>query len=251
MGTRLLFGLLAVILATSLVCSNAELKVERSVFASGKSECIDCAEKNVKNELAYRGLQVAIKCKTHNGDYKIKTSGKLDKNGDYKVQLPTELIGENGDLKQECFAQLHSVSNAPCPDKNGLNPYKLILKSKEDGVHTFSTDAKLPFSSATCQSAFFWPPHKFPLFHKPLPKFPLPPFKFPPMPYHFPPIHKKPLPPSIPIYKPPVPHRRETPAARRHEPLPSDPQVPSPKTTTSLTTVSDAKRPRSPTGSYV
>ncbi|ONK71413.1 uncharacterized protein A4U43_C04F8290 [Asparagus officinalis] len=208
MGTRLLFGLLAVILVTSFICSNAESKVERSAFASGKSECIDCAE---KNELAYQGLQVAIKCKTNNGDYELKTSGKLDKNGDYRVQLPTELIGENGDLKQECFAQLHSVSNAPCPDKNGLNPHKLILKSREDGVHTFSTDAKLPFLSTTCQSAFFWTHHKFtPLpkpdpFHKPLPKFPSPPSKLPPKPHYYPPIYKKPLPPSIPIYKKPLP----------------------------------------------
>lgn len=56
MGTRLLLGLLAVLLAASFCCSSAESQAERSVFVSGKSECLDCAEKNVKPEHAYQGI---------------------------------------------------------------------------------------------------------------------------------------------------------------------------------------------------
>lgn len=56
MGTRLLLGLLAVLLATSFCYSSAESQAERSVFVSGTSECLDCAEKNLKAEHAYQGI---------------------------------------------------------------------------------------------------------------------------------------------------------------------------------------------------
>ena len=56
MRTRLLLGLLALLLAASFCCSSAELQAEKSVFVSGKSECLDCAEKNVNTELAYKGI---------------------------------------------------------------------------------------------------------------------------------------------------------------------------------------------------
>nr|KJB15741.1 hypothetical protein B456_002G193500 [Gossypium raimondii] len=184
---------------------NADAK---TVEVVGAGECADCAENNLEISQAFSGLRVSIDCKPENGkNFKTRGSGELDKQGNFKVFVPEDLV-ENGELKEECYAQLHSVSAAPCPAHDGLESAKLVLKSRSDGKHEFGLKGKLRFSPLTCASAFFWPHFKFPPLpkwnHPPLPKFPLPPFKG--FHHHYPiipPIYKKPLPPPSPVYKPP------------------------------------------------
>ncbi|MBA0607605.1 hypothetical protein Godav_019883, partial [Gossypium davidsonii] len=184
---------------------NADAK---TVEVVGAGECADCAENNLEISQAFSGLRVSIDCKPENGkNFKTRGSGELDKQGNFKVFVPEDLV-ENGELKEECYAQLHSVSAAPCPAHDGLESAKLVLKSRSDGKHEFGLKGKLRFSPLTCASAFFWPHFKFPPLpkwnHPPLPKFPLPPFKG--LHHHYPiipPIYKKPLPPPSPVYKPP------------------------------------------------
>ncbi|RWW48206.1 hypothetical protein BHE74_00045740 [Ensete ventricosum] len=175
--------LLAVLLMIG--STSAATQTETLVTVVGATECLDCAQKSIKTEDA------------------VKAATELDSNGDFNVKLPSELLQDNGELKHECFAQIHSKSDAPCPDKNGLNPSKLLLKSKEGGKHTFvAVPGKLSFSSVTCASATFWPGHPLPL-HKKLHKHHLQTYKSPS------PIHKLPPKPDYhlhpnPVYKPPT-----------------------------------------------
>ncbi|XP_072986336.1 proline-rich protein 2-like [Typha latifolia] len=236
---NLLFGLCALLLGINF--ANADSQVETTAVVVGATECLDCLAKNIKTEHASNGLYVVIKCKANTGEYETRGVGKLDSAGKFSVKLPNNLLQEDGKLKQECFTALHGSSNTPCPEK----PSEIVLMSIEKGRHTFSAAVeKLPFSSATCASAFLWPPHNFPpkpksdhfhkhfprhipFFKKPLPSpTPVPEYKPPVSPVYNPPskpvpAYKPPVPvynptpttPAVPVYKPPVP----TPAVPYHK----------------------------------
>ncbi|XP_028097823.1 proline-rich protein 4-like [Camellia sinensis] len=178
----------------------------------GIGECTDCADSNIQASQAFSGLHVTIDCKDTNGELKTRGVGKLDDEGKFRVSLPSNILEKYGNLKEECFAQLHSASAAPCPAHSGSSESsKIVFKSKTARKHPAGI---LKFSPATCTSAFLW--HFF--MHPPLPKHPplmnfSHPFHFHPKFFH--PIHKpfsppvpvyvKPLPPPIPIYKEPLP----------------------------------------------
>ncbi|XWS62671.1 hypothetical protein CRYUN_Cryun06bG0030900 [Craigia yunnanensis] len=179
----------------------------KTVEVVGVGECADCAENNFETSKSFSGLRVTIDCKPENGVFKTRGSGELDKEGNFKVSLPEDLV-KDGKLKEECYAQLHSVSDDACTAHDGLESSKIVFKSTSDEKHKFGLKGKLKFSPVTCASAFFWPHNKYP----PLPKWKHPLHKVPPLPplesfhHHYPPlppIYKKPLPPPIPIYKPP------------------------------------------------
>ncbi|XP_057964100.1 proline-rich protein 4 [Malania oleifera] len=213
---------------------------EKAAEVVGIGECADCAENKIKTSQAFSGLHVTIDCKTANGEYETRGVGGLDGEGKFKVSLPHEIL-EDGKLKEECYAQLHSASATPCPAHNGLESSKIIFKTQTNGKLTFAPTGKLKFSPVTCTSAFLWPHYKYPPLskfppfklppkvhplHKPLPKFPLPDghsFSFPPK--YFPPKFKKPLPPPVPIYKPkpPVPIYKPKPPVPIYKPIPPVP----------------------------
>ncbi|KAK3029018.1 hypothetical protein RJ639_040070, partial [Escallonia herrerae] len=175
--------------------------VDKTVEVVGVGECADCKASNIKTSQALSGLRVTIECKTKKGELKTRAVGHLNGEGKFKVSLPQEFI-QDGKLKQECYAQLHSASATPCATHEGLEASKIVFQSKSDEKHTFSTKGKLKFSSAVCTSKFLWPYFKYP----PLPTLPpLPPLKFFGHPYLFPPLPPKPLPPPIPINKFPLP----------------------------------------------
>ncbi|XP_022762288.1 proline-rich protein 4-like [Durio zibethinus] len=170
----------------------------KTVEVVGVGECADCAENNFETSQAFSGLRVTIDCKPENGEFKTRGSGELDKEGNFKVSLPEDLV-KDGKLKEECYAQLHSVSAAACPAHDGLESSKIVFKSTSGEKHNFGLKGKLKFSPVTCASAFLWPHFKLPpIYKKPLPP-PIPIYKPPPIP-----VFKKPLPPPVPIYKPPV-----------------------------------------------
>ncbi|KAM1760718.1 hypothetical protein ACFX12_003565 [Malus domestica] len=200
---------------------------EQTVEVLGVGECTDCDQNSIKTSRAFSGLRVTIDCKPENGHFKTRGVGELNEHGEFKVSLPKEILKEENQLKEDCYAQLHSASAVPCAAHDGLKSTKIVFKSKaSDGTQTFGVvGGKLKFSPVTCTSAFFWPHKKHPLFSKlpHLPKlptfpkshpilghpFPFPPKVFPPFPPKvFPPkvpIFKKPLPPPVPIYKKPLP----------------------------------------------
>ncbi|KAG1354084.1 putative proline-rich protein 4 [Cocos nucifera] len=220
----LLLGLCTVLLASNF--SSATPQTERIVAVVGDSECLDCAQKSIKNEEAFKdkvsvifgaflqaGLHVAIQCKTGNGSNETKGVGLLDKSGSFDVQLPSGILRDDGELKDECFAQLRGTSEAPCPDNNGVDQSKIVLKSKESGKHTFVLAAgKLSFSS-TCTTAFACPPCPPPC---------------PPCPPPCPPP-KKPCPPAPKKPCPPVPKKSCSPCPPPCPPAPKKPCPPAPK----------------------
>ncbi|CAL9164915.1 unnamed protein product, partial [Musa hybrid cultivar] len=232
-----LFGLCSVFVAVGF--ASAATQTETLVSVVGATECLDCAQKSIKTENAVKaGLRVAVKCKVSDEQYETKATGELDSNGNFEVKLPSELLLDNGDLKHECFAQLHNTSNAPCPDKNNaLNPSKLILKSKDEGKHTFvAASGKLSFSSATCASATFYPCPPL-AWKKKHPKLHMPHYKFPPKSHYHPhpvyspptynppaPVHKAPsggyYQPPAPMHKPPSGGYYNPPAAPVYKPSP-------------------------------
>ncbi|CAK9138328.1 unnamed protein product [Ilex paraguariensis] len=60
-------------------------------------------------------LLVTISCKSANGGLETRVAGDVDKNGKFNVSL-IRVILQDGELKDECFAQLHSASGAlSCP----------------------------------------------------------------------------------------------------------------------------------------
>lgn len=208
---------------------------QKTVEVVGFGECADCLQKNITNSHAVKGLKVTIDCKHGNGEMKTRGAGELDEEGKFRVEVPQELV-ENGKLKEECYARLHSASDILCPPSNGVESSKIAFVSESDGKHTFSPVAKLKFSPLTCTSAFLWP---FPKLHFPKFSFPENPFfkkPFPSIPKfkkpipcvpifkkripHVP-ILKKPLPPHVPIHKKPLPHVKI-----HKKPLPPHPHLP-------------------------
>ncbi|KAK1324706.1 hypothetical protein QJS10_CPA01g00423 [Acorus calamus] len=170
-------GAFLVLLALGLYSASAAASHDKAVVAVvGLGECADCARKNIESGLAFNGLRVAINCKNNKGEYKTSAVAALTKKGKFSVELPRNLIGADGTLKGECFAELRSASNVPCPSPNGIESSKIVLKSKDKIKVTLE---KLVFSKDTCAAAFWW---KYP-WHKPIPKITLPPL------HHFPISH--------------------------------------------------------------
>ena len=154
---QLLFGVCAIALAIGFA---EAVHGETAPVVVGLAKCSDCTRKNMNAEAAFKGLQVAIKCKNDKGEYESKAVGLVDKSGAFSVPLAADLVGEDGELKQDCFAQLHSASSAPC---SGQEPSKIIAaQPSRGGKMTFVALAgKVHQPSSECASAFLCDPlHK-------------------------------------------------------------------------------------------
>uniref|UniRef100_A0A2N9FKI4 Proline-rich protein n=1 Tax=Fagus sylvatica TaxID=28930 RepID=A0A2N9FKI4_FAGSY len=168
---------------------------DKTVEVVGFGECADCEQSNIKTKHAFSGLRVTIDCKPENGHFKTRGVGELDEEGKFKVSVHHKIV-KDGQLNEECYAQLHSASAAPCPTHNGLESSKL-----------------------SCGLTYKYPP---PPKLSPLPKFPHPNLKNFGHPFHFPPKVFPPLPPKFTIYNskshfpPPIPIYKE---AHFHQPL--------------------------------
>ncbi|GAB2267940.1 hypothetical protein Dimus_002916 [Dionaea muscipula] len=237
---RTLLGLIVglLLIASSSICHGG------SVVVTGTGECADCQLNNIKSTKAFNGLRVMIDCKLANGEIQTRGTGELDMQGKFRVDLPEEIV-EDGELKEECYAQLHSAYNSPCPtvdhdhgiESSSSNSKIIFVTKSEDGKHAFATAGQIKFSSESCASASLWPLFKYP---PPLPKFPVVPFpKHPwfkkkplPFPKPCPPSITKPLPPPVPV---PVPVVRKplpppvVPVIPKPLPPPAVPVVPIPK----------------------
>ncbi|CAN6293925.1 unnamed protein product [Urochloa humidicola] len=206
MEGRVLLGVCAVLMAAANA-SAAEAQVASVVV--GLARCADCASKNMKAETAFKGLQVAIKCKNSNGEYETKAVAKLQSSGAFSVPLAGDLHGA------DCHAQLHSAANAPCP---GQEPSRIAPMS---GGTFVAIPGKTDYHpSAECASAFLCAPikkHFLDHFHKkkpvPVPEYhpapeyhPPTPEYHPPTPEYHPPTPVYVKPGSTPIYHPPAQH---------------------------------------------
>ncbi|KAG2538695.1 hypothetical protein PVAP13_9NG398600 [Panicum virgatum] len=187
----LLLGVCAALMVVAI--ANAANGNAASVIV-GLAKCADCTRKNLKAEAAFKGLQVAIKCKNSKGDYESKAVGELDGSGAFNVPLTTDLHGA------DCFAQLHSAVGTPCP---GQEPSRIVPQSES---HFVVVPGKTNNPSAECASVTICGPikkHFMDHFHKkPVPPKPKPEPK--PQPEYHPPTPTYGSP--TPIYHPPTKH---------------------------------------------
>ena len=165
---------------------------------------------------------MAVKCKNADGVFETKALGEVGKSGAFSVPLTADLLREDSELKQDCFAQLHSTTNQPCP---GQEPSWIVRPSSDDDKKkTFVAVAgKMHYSSKECASAFLCDPfHKKHLLHKKpimIPHIPKKPIVIPH--FHNKPVpeHKPPTP--VPVYHAPVPeYKPPTPVPVYHSPVP-------------------------------
>ncbi|KAK9091108.1 hypothetical protein Sjap_024285 [Stephania japonica] len=199
---------------------------DKSVEVNGFVECSECSLDNIESAEVLSGHQVLISCKVDDEQFETRGIGEV-KDGKFKVALPNEIVDDNGQLKEECFAQLQSTSSdVTCPSfDDELEASKVVTQSIENGKHILGTKGKLDLSPNVCNSKFlvhyflkhpiikkhfkkyhYHIPiiHKKPIFHKPIP-------------YHKP-IFYKPIPYHKPIFHKPIPY---------HKPIPKIPVIPS------------------------
>ena len=81
------------------------------------------------------GLRVTIDCKLENGHLKTRGVGKLDEEGKFKVSIYQKIV-KDGKLNEECYAQLHSASAAPCP---AHYCFCINFLHKQSFLHKFSS----------------------------------------------------------------------------------------------------------------
>ncbi|TVU31314.1 hypothetical protein EJB05_22996 [Eragrostis curvula] len=198
-------GLLVSVCAILLVAVLAHAaEPETASMVIGLAKCADCTRKNMNAEAVFKGLQVALKCKNAKGEFETKAVAKVDKSGAFSVPLTSDLLREDGEMKQDCFAQLHGASRQPCP---GQEPSWIVRPSSDDDgkkKNFIAVAGKMHYSSKECASAFLCDPfHKKHLFHK--------------KPIEIPHVHKKPI--EIPhFHKKPVeiPHFHKKPVEIPH-----------------------------------
>jgi len=102
------------------------MKFMMSLSVYRLAACADCEQSNIKTKHAFTGLRVTIDCKPENGHLKTRGVGKLDEEGKFKMSIHRKIV-KDGKLNEECYAQLHSASAAPCPAHNGLESSKVVL----------------------------------------------------------------------------------------------------------------------------
>ncbi|CAN6305559.1 unnamed protein product [Urochloa humidicola] len=191
-----------VVLLAAVLAHAAE--PEAASMVVGLAKCADCTRKNMKAEAAFSGLKVAVKCKNADGVFETKALGEVNKSGAFSVPLTADLLGNDGELKQDCFAQLHSAANQPCP---GQEPSWIARPSSSADNKTFVAVAgKMHYSSKECASAFLCDHfHKKHLLHKKPIVFPHIPKDPKPLPEYKPPTPVPVYHSPVPEYKPPTP----------------------------------------------
>ncbi|XP_057783151.1 proline-rich protein 4-like [Salvia miltiorrhiza] len=240
--------ILGFVLLCLLSFCNADLKTFDIV---GVAHCADCQLNNFNPTHAFSGLHVTIDCKLEK-EMKRVGEGELDGDGKFKISLPKAMIG---DVKKNCYAQLHSAAAAPCPAHGGLEATEIVLKSEMEEKITFSPAKTLRFSTALCTSKFLWPLFQYPPlpkadpWKKVWPKITIPPLKkhhwslspiykpkpkpkpkvvktLPPVPTYKP--KPKPFPPPVPIYKPKPKSKPFLPPVPIYKPKPKPKPLPPP-----------------------
>ncbi|KAF6998914.1 hypothetical protein CFC21_014996 [Triticum aestivum] len=139
-------------LVLALLLAIAVANAEAASVVVGLAKCTDCTRKNIKAEEAFKGLQVAIKCKNVNGEYESKAVGALDGTGAFSVPVAADLHSA------DCVAQLHSAaSNAPC---SGQEPSKIVPVSEGTTFGVVAGAKTNALASPECASATLCGPIK-------------------------------------------------------------------------------------------
>ncbi|KAK9167287.1 hypothetical protein Scep_002478 [Stephania cephalantha] len=102
---------------------------DKYVEVNGLVECSECSLDNIESAEVLSGI------------------GEV-KDGKFKVALPNEIVDNNGQLREECFAQLKNISSdITCPSfDDELEASKVVTQSIENGKHILGTKGKLDLS---------------------------------------------------------------------------------------------------------
>ncbi|CAM0872249.1 unnamed protein product [Alopecurus aequalis] len=222
-GAAVLFVSFAVLLA---VVSFGAAEAAPAVVV-GSVKCLDCSPNDVNAEDAFKGLQVAIKCRSGVGEtYETQTLGLLDDTGAFSIPLQAGLLREDGALDRDCFAQLHSAPGTPCA---GLAPPKIGPSSQggaAEGTYLSVADGTV-FSPVACmckkkKKHFMMGPPPPPPQPRPQPSYgPPTPTPTPPTPSYGPPM---PNPPEPPAEEEPEPFFHKHPKMKMHKKKPCPPE---------------------------
>ncbi|KAK9167049.1 hypothetical protein Scep_002240 [Stephania cephalantha] len=128
---------------------------DKSVEVNGLVECSECSQDNIESAEVLSGHQILISCKVDDEQFKTRGIGEV-KDGKFKVAISNEIVDNNGQLREECFAQLKSISSdITCPSfDDELEVSKVVNQSIENGKHILGTKGKLDISPNACNSAF-------------------------------------------------------------------------------------------------
>ncbi|KAK9105126.1 hypothetical protein Scep_021970 [Stephania cephalantha] len=128
---------------------------DKSVEVNDLVECSECSLDNIESVEVLSGHQILISCKVDDEQFKTRGIGEV-KDGKFKVAISNEIVDNNGQLREECFAQLKSISSDitfPSFDDE-LEVLKVVTQSIENGKHILGTKGKLDLSPNVCNSAF-------------------------------------------------------------------------------------------------
>lgn len=143
-GAAVLFGAFVVLLA---VASFGAADAAAPAVVVGSVKCLDCSPADINAEDAFKGLQVAIKCKSGTGEtYETQALGHLDDTGAFSVPLAAGLLRDDGEMDRDCFAQLHSAPDTPCA---GLAPPKIGPNTQGGATYLSVADGTV-FSPVAC-----------------------------------------------------------------------------------------------------
>ncbi|EMS66499.1 hypothetical protein TRIUR3_00663 [Triticum urartu] len=88
-------------LALCVLLAVAVTNAEAASVVVGLAKCADCTRKNIKAEEAFKGLQVAIKCKNVHGDYESKAGIQAMCSAHIAVGLPPDSPEPEEDEEQQ------------------------------------------------------------------------------------------------------------------------------------------------------
>ncbi|KAK9143085.1 hypothetical protein Syun_012485 [Stephania yunnanensis] len=120
---------------------------DKSVEVNGLVECSECSLDNIESAKGLSGHQIHISCKVDDEQFETRGIGEV-KDGKFKVAISNEIVDNNGQLREECFAQLKSISSdKTCPSfDDELEASKVVTQSIENGKHILGTKGKLDLS---------------------------------------------------------------------------------------------------------
>ncbi|KAK9148126.1 hypothetical protein Scep_006883 [Stephania cephalantha] len=78
---------------------------DKSVEVNGLVECYKCSLDNIESVEVLSGHQILISCKVDDEQFETRGIGEV-KDGKFKVAISNEIVDNNGQVREECFAQI-------------------------------------------------------------------------------------------------------------------------------------------------
>lgn len=118
-------------------------KNSESVVVVGKVFCDACVENRLsENGYVISGASIAVECALNRKGMSVSVTGETNKNGEFKVEIPSHILHSAGQLNK-CWVKPRSSPLDSCKIPSIPGTTKLTLQSNSNGVLTYSAG---PFS---------------------------------------------------------------------------------------------------------